>query len=93
MWSEGWKKPMSREARTRLLNELSRAVAAYNHAVNQLINCNGSVRPALREQVRQTREECGALRATLLEQARLQYAGLDEHIRSSHQHSGFESSF
>jgi hypothetical protein len=72
------KKLMNSEARTQLLNQLSRAVAAYNHALNRMIDCKGSLPPALCQQARQAREECHARRAALLEHARLQSSGLAE---------------
>jgi len=55
--------------RTQLLNELSRAVAVYNRAVNQMMN-RDSTPPELREQAAQAREECNACRAALLEHER-----------------------
>jgi hypothetical protein len=61
---------MSCEARVRLRNELSRAVAAYDQAVKQMTNRSASLPPALREQIRQAREECNACRAALLEHER-----------------------
>ena len=57
---------MKCEARTQLLNELSRAVAAYHQAVHDLINRNGSAPAALFEQVRQMKAECSASREALL---------------------------
>ncbi len=60
---------MGCETRTQLLNELSRAVAAYNRAVNQMIHREAGP-PELREQAAQAREECNACRAALLEHER-----------------------
>jgi predicted ATP-grasp superfamily ATP-dependent carboligase len=60
---------MTCEARTQLLNELSRAVSAYNRVVNQMINRNISP-PELREQAEQAREACYTCRAALQEHER-----------------------
>lgn len=53
------------EARTHLLNELSRAITAYNQAVTQLTQLSGSLPSTLREQIRQVRAECNACRLAL----------------------------
>jgi hypothetical protein len=53
------------EARTQLLNELSRAVTAYNQAVGQLNTLDGSLPFLLREELRQVRAECHACRVAL----------------------------
>jgi hypothetical protein len=66
-----------------LLNELSRAVTAYNKAVNQMIHRDASP-PELREQAAQAREECHAWRAALLEHERHHGCSI---LLADHQHT------
>jgi hypothetical protein len=61
---------MNCEARIQLLNELSRAVAAYNQAVHRMVADEASLRFTLREQARLARENCNACRVALLEHER-----------------------